>query len=103
MGRAMSRADYCYSPLGWDNGDSDRYLPAVLHGCVPVRAGPRGGAAPPPHASTLRLSRRAASRVPPPRTGASRRPAKTCCRVLPAPAGCRQLCRRARPAAGFRQ
>ena len=36
MSRSMSRADFCYSPLGWDNGDSDRYLPAVLHGCVPV-------------------------------------------------------------------
>ena len=36
MSHSLSRADYCYSPLGWDNGDSDRYLPAVLHGCVPV-------------------------------------------------------------------
>jgi hypothetical protein len=24
------------SPLGWDGGDSDRYLPAILLGCIPV-------------------------------------------------------------------
>ena len=31
---AMRRSEFCYSPRGWDQGDSDRYLPAVLHGCV---------------------------------------------------------------------
>ena len=35
---AMRRSEFCYSPRGWDQGDSDRYLPAVLHGCVPVMA-----------------------------------------------------------------
>ncbi|KAL1520662.1 hypothetical protein AB1Y20_022234 [Prymnesium parvum] len=40
MSRALSSADFCYSPLGWDNGDSDRYLPAVLHGCIPVMSDP---------------------------------------------------------------
>ena len=36
VARAMSNADFCYSPLGQHHGDSDRYLPAVLYGCVPV-------------------------------------------------------------------
>ena len=36
MPEAMSTARFCYSPKGWDMGDSDRYLPAVLYGCVPV-------------------------------------------------------------------
>jgi hypothetical protein len=38
MPRAMSESDFCYSPLGQNDGDSDRYLPAVLYGCVPVFA-----------------------------------------------------------------
>ena len=36
LGEAMAAAHFCFSPRGWDNGDSDRYLPAVLHGCVPL-------------------------------------------------------------------
>ena len=34
--RAMSASTFCYSPLGQRHGDSDRYLPAILYGCVPV-------------------------------------------------------------------
>eukprot|EP00326_Haptolina_ericina_P021364 CAMPEP_0181189688 /NCGR_PEP_ID=MMETSP1096-20121128/11793_1 /TAXON_ID=156174 ORGANISM="Chrysochromulina ericina, Strain CCMP281" /NCGR_SAMPLE_ID=MMETSP1096 /ASSEMBLY_ACC=CAM_ASM_000453 /LENGTH=231 /DNA_ID=CAMNT_0023278853 /DNA_START=23 /DNA_END=718 /DNA_ORIENTATION=- len=34
--RAMSASDFCYSPLGQRHGDSDRYLPAILYGCIPV-------------------------------------------------------------------
>ena len=33
---AMMESRFCYSPRGWDQGDSDRYLPAVVYGCVPV-------------------------------------------------------------------
>ena len=36
LATAMAAAHFCFSPRGWDLGDSDRYLPAVLHGCVPV-------------------------------------------------------------------
>ena len=36
LATAMAAAHFCFSPRGWDMGDSDRYLPAVLHGCVPV-------------------------------------------------------------------
>ena len=36
FGEAMSRADFCLSPLGAHEGDSDRYLPAILYGCIPV-------------------------------------------------------------------
>ena len=32
----MIAADSCISPLGQTQGDSDRYLPAILYGCVPV-------------------------------------------------------------------
>ena len=32
----MLRSTYCYAPRGWDNGDSDRYLPALLYGCIPI-------------------------------------------------------------------
>jgi hypothetical protein len=32
----MSSSDFCGSPPGWDRGDSDRYLPALLFGCIPV-------------------------------------------------------------------
>jgi len=32
----MSRSDFCFVPLGQSDGDSDRYLPALLYGCVPV-------------------------------------------------------------------
>ena len=50
---AMRTSRFCFSPRGWDNGDSDRYLPALLHGCIPVLSDPleamplqeRGGAA----------------------------------------------------------
>ena len=34
--RAMANSDFCFSPLGQSDGDSDRYLPAALYGCVPV-------------------------------------------------------------------
>ena len=33
---SMRASRYCLSPLGQFNGDSDRYLPAVLYGCVPI-------------------------------------------------------------------
>ena len=32
----MSKADFCYSPLGQFEGDTDRYVPAVLFGCIPI-------------------------------------------------------------------
>ena len=32
----MPNATFCYSPLGHDSGDSDRYIPAILFGCIPV-------------------------------------------------------------------
>jgi len=32
----MLQADFCGSPPGWNGGDSDRYLPAILLGCIPV-------------------------------------------------------------------
>jgi hypothetical protein len=32
----MSDAEFCYSPLGQFEGDTDRYVPAVLFGCIPV-------------------------------------------------------------------
>ena len=34
--RAMANSDFCLSPLGQSDGDSDRYLPALLYGCVPI-------------------------------------------------------------------
>lgn len=33
---AMASSDFCYSPPGAAHGDSDRYLPAVLYGCIPI-------------------------------------------------------------------
>ena len=33
---SMLRSRFCFSPRGWDQGDSDRYLPALLYGCIPV-------------------------------------------------------------------
>lgn len=33
---AMSDAEFCYSPLGGAGGDTDRYVAAMLFGCVPV-------------------------------------------------------------------
>ena len=36
--RAMRSSDFCFSPLGQSDGDSDRYVPALLYGCVPVFA-----------------------------------------------------------------
>ena len=32
----MSDADFCYSPLGQFEGDTDRYVPSILFGCIPV-------------------------------------------------------------------
>eukprot|EP00966_Prymnesium_polylepis_P238471 5515061-Prymnesium_polylepis.1 len=34
----MASSDFCFSPTGQSEGDSDRYLPAILYGCVPVFA-----------------------------------------------------------------
>lgn len=34
--RMLASSRFCFSPRGWDNGDSDRYLPLLLYGCVPV-------------------------------------------------------------------
>ena len=34
--RSMANSDFCYSPLGQHHGDSDRSLPALLYGCIPV-------------------------------------------------------------------
>eukprot|EP00899_Mesostigma_viride_P000472 jgi/Mesvir1/10425/Mv12689-RA.1 len=39
--REMLRATFCYVPLGKFGGDPDRYLPAILFGCIPVMAGSR--------------------------------------------------------------
>jgi hypothetical protein len=33
---SMLSSRFCLSPLGQFGGDSDRYLPAILYGCVPV-------------------------------------------------------------------
>lgn len=33
---SMLSSRYCFSPRGWDQGDSDRYLPSLLYGCIPV-------------------------------------------------------------------
>ena len=30
----MPRSVFCGSPPGWDGGDSNRYLPALVHGCT---------------------------------------------------------------------
>ena len=32
----MQRSVFCASPPGWDEGDSNRYLPAIAFGCIPV-------------------------------------------------------------------
>ena len=32
----MSTSTFCFSPLGHRGGDMDRYLPAILTGCIPV-------------------------------------------------------------------
>ena len=32
----MPDAQFCYSPLGQFEGDTDRYIPSVLFGCIPV-------------------------------------------------------------------
>ena len=34
--RMMTESTFCLSPLGQHMGDSDRYLPAMLYGCIPV-------------------------------------------------------------------
>ena len=36
LARAMSLSEFCYSPPGQHHGDSDRYLPSILFGCIPV-------------------------------------------------------------------
>lgn len=33
----MGNSEFCLSPLGQYEGDSDRYLPALLYGCVRIR------------------------------------------------------------------
>ena len=42
----MSSSDFCFVPLGQSDGDSDRYLPALLYGCVPVFASGKAEAKP---------------------------------------------------------
>jgi len=32
----MSRSEFCYSPLGQFEGDTDRYVAAIMFGCIPV-------------------------------------------------------------------
>jgi hypothetical protein len=32
----MRNATFCFSPLGTHGGDQDRYLPALLTGCIPI-------------------------------------------------------------------
>ena len=32
----MPRSVFCGSPPGWNGGDSNRYMPALVHGCIPV-------------------------------------------------------------------
>lgn len=41
----MRNSTFCYSPLGGIGGDTDRYLPAILSGCIPImlRTVRRGG------------------------------------------------------------
>ena len=34
--RRLQDSDFCYSPLGGNGGDTDRYVPAILFGCLPV-------------------------------------------------------------------
>jgi len=53
FGEEMSDSEFCFSPLGQSEGDTDRYIPAIMFGCIPVmltdtRYGPatRRGAAP---------------------------------------------------------
>ena len=45
MPRRMAESSFCFSPLGTNEGDSDRYLPAVLYGCIPIFA--KDGETPP--------------------------------------------------------
>ena len=40
MARGMASSDFCLSPLGQNDGDSDRYLPAILYGCIPIFLSP---------------------------------------------------------------
>eukprot|EP00192_Tetraselmis_astigmatica_P003261 CAMPEP_0117660082 /NCGR_PEP_ID=MMETSP0804-20121206/6777_1 /TAXON_ID=1074897 /ORGANISM="Tetraselmis astigmatica, Strain CCMP880" /LENGTH=553 /DNA_ID=CAMNT_0005466785 /DNA_START=100 /DNA_END=1761 /DNA_ORIENTATION=+ len=37
--RTMRFSKFCYVPRGQHGGDRDRYVPAILHGCVPVMSG----------------------------------------------------------------
>ncbi|KAG2488199.1 hypothetical protein HYH03_013193 [Edaphochlamys debaryana] len=36
FGAVMKKANWCYSPVGQSGGVPDRYMPAILHGCLPV-------------------------------------------------------------------
>ena len=36
MPQQMATSDFCFNPNGANEGDSDRYLPAMLYGCIPV-------------------------------------------------------------------
>lgn len=36
MPRMFASSTFCFSPLGTNEGDSDRYLPAILYGCIPI-------------------------------------------------------------------
>ena len=40
----MPRCVFCGSPPGWEGGDSDRYLPALVHGCTSLFIGHNGSA-----------------------------------------------------------
>ncbi len=33
---ATQDADFCYSPMGQNGGDTDRYVAAIMFGCIPV-------------------------------------------------------------------
>jgi hypothetical protein len=41
LANMMRQSDFCFSPPGQNDGCSDRYLPAILYGCVPVFVGTR--------------------------------------------------------------
>ena len=41
----MPRSVFCGSPPGWNGGDSNRYLPALVHGCTSLLRGIGGASA----------------------------------------------------------
>ena len=41
----MPRSVFCGSPPGWNGGDSNRYLPALVHGCTSSLRGLGGATA----------------------------------------------------------